>query len=839
MGGIIDDEFDLTAVEWEVAWRYLGNHPAPVQIAYANTSFEGRIANVNSKPDMDLFIDAFRKRIDFDFWQTDNEHLTDEPPEGVGYEVLTADFESGADNTNITVAGPDDVLALTGTPKFMTASKFHGDMGARLAINQKLTWLLTNVSAFSNSVYVRIRANTEGGVGSHSFLQIEDINGNRTAELKVKPSGTIRLENGSDTLATSHGNVTYGTTDDDWFRVDFAASYDEVTGITYVQFSIALEPESNVYTDELSYAIEGEDRPYKFSLVTGGELTMDADTVRRANNASTLLGPVNPDLSLPTPELVFAGGSTAAGVYVKSVYDQVDAGLSVDLAVSLSDTMSSPTLVGAQTIAADRIATHTVSGLAANTRYYLQRVLPATGEYFGDQCSFVTGPPASGAWDRVIALVSCQDNGNDAPMAWQDIIDRGADAIFHTGDFGYVGQDIDATDSYSKDITKRVNAHRGNTTMRAAMQSASVDVVTISDHEIHINGDGWQGDSPNDAFGCLHSIRERDAFYRIQPVRAYLNPGVDRSYTFDYGSTVRVIVTDFRTPLRNNNGDTDDASKQMWGAAQEAAIFAALSTTKANIIVNETSWWQTVSSGAADKPASYPDAQQRLNDKINATGAYTGQHDYSTHTLWIGGDRHYLGYFDAADSDLGIPQIISSGMSKNSLSLQDGEVPTWVYNSGLRTLQSIQLKGGTTAFTLTYAGQTTATINAGDSASSVKTKLEALSNIAPGDVVVLADGRDEDKNDYDYQIRFGGTLNQNTTLLTATPPYDEDTSVGALVIKVQSPVCGWIEMTLDDDGAGTITVDCVARAVLDTSGPFSSWAIADVPGGTKTYDISP
>jgi hypothetical protein len=418
-------------------------------------------------------------------------------------------------------------------------------------------------------------------------------------------------------------------------------------------------------------------------------------------------------------------------------------------------------------------------------------------------------------------------------MAWQDIIDRGADAIFHTGDFGYVGQDIDASDPYSKDITKRINAHRGNTTMKAAMQSASVDVVTISDHELHINGDHWQGDSGIDTFGCLHSIRERDAFYRIQPVRTYLNAGVDRSYTFDYGSTVRVIVTDFRTPLRNSPNDTDGPLKQMWGAAQEAAIFAALSPTMANIIVNETSWWETVSSGASDKPASYPDAQQRLNDKINATGAYTGQHDYSTHTLWIGGDRHYLGYFDAADSDLGIPQIISSGMSKNSLTLQTGEAPTFVWNDGLKTLQSIQLNGAT-SFTITYAGQTTASITAGDSAASVKTKLEALSNIAPGDVVVLADGRDEDKNDYDYELRFGGTLGQNQTTVTTT-----GTGGTPTVLNVQSPVVGWVEMTLADDGAGTITVDCVARAVLDTSGPFSSWTIADVPGGTKTYDISP
>jgi hypothetical protein len=116
----------------------------------------------------------------------------------------------------------------------------------------------------------------------------------------------------------------------------------------------------------------------------------------------------------------------------------------------------------------------------------------------------------------------------------------------------------------------------------------------------------------------------------------------------------------------------------------------------------------------------------------------------------------------------------------------------------------------------------------------VQTKLEALSNIAPGDVVVLADGVDEDKNDYDYELRFGGALNQVQTMVTTT-----GTGGTPTVIHVQSPVVGWVEMTIDDDGAGTITLSCVARAVLDTSGPFSSWEIGDCPGGTKTYDISP
>lgn len=57
--------------------------------------------------------------------------------------------------------------------------------------------------------------------------------------------------------------------------------------------------------------------------------------------------------------------------------------------------------------------------------------------------------------------------------------------------------------------------------------------------------------------------------------------------------------------------------------------------------------------------------------------------------------------------------------------------------------------GGT--FTLTYSGQTTGTIAYNASAATVQTALEALSNLAPGDVTVTGSARD-------FDVTFGGTL---------------------------------------------------------------------------------
>lgn len=74
---------------------------------------------------------------------------------------------------------------------------------------------------------------------------------------------------------------------------------------------------------------------------------------------------------------------------------------------------------------------------------------------------------------------------------------------------------------------------------------------------------------------------------------------------------------------------------------------------------------------------------------------------------------------------------------------------------------TIDATGGT--YTLTYSGQTTAAIDWDATAAEVQSALEALSNIAPGDVTVTGDAGGP------YTVTFGGTLSDtNVAQLTST-----------------------------------------------------------------------
>lgn len=72
---------------------------------------------------------------------------------------------------------------------------------------------------------------------------------------------------------------------------------------------------------------------------------------------------------------------------------------------------------------------------------------------------------------------------------------------------------------------------------------------------------------------------------------------------------------------------------------------------------------------------------------------------------------------------------------------------------------------GLTSYTITYAGQTTGAIDDDATAATVQTALEALSNLAPGDVVVTGT-----TNPIEMVVTFGGTLaGTNVASFTTTP----------------------------------------------------------------------
>lgn len=80
-------------------------------------------------------------------------------------------------------------------------------------------------------------------------------------------------------------------------------------------------------------------------------------------------------------------------------------------------------------------------------------------------------------------------------------------------------------------------------------------------------------------------------------------------------------------------------------------------------------------------------------------------------------------------------------------------------------VQTLTVGGsGLTSFTITYSGQTTASIDDQATAADVQAALEALSNIAPGDVTVTGNAGGP------WTVTFGGTLaDTNVAAMTTTP----------------------------------------------------------------------
>lgn len=100
-------------------------------------------------------------------------------------------------------------------------------------------------------------------------------------------------------------------------------------------------------------------------------------------------------------------------------------------------------------------------------------------------------------------------------------------------------------------------------------------------------------------------------------------------------------------------------------------------------------------------------------------------------------------------------------------------------------VQTLTVGGsGLTSFTITYSGQTTASIDDQATAADVLAALEALSNIAPGDVTVTGNAGGP------WTVTFGGTLaDTNVAAMTTTP------TGGTGTVTVATPTAGGAEGT--------------------------------------------
>ncbi len=156
------------------------------------------------------------------------------------------------------------------------------------------------------------------------------------------------------------------------------------------------------------------------------------------------------------------------------------------------------------------------------------------------------------------------------------------------------------------------------------------------------------------------------------------------------------------------------------------------------------------------------------------------------------------GYFP---SGLAVSKIAASGLYGPF----GGGVP-----GTLNEIQTVTVGGsGLTSFTLTYSGQTTASIDDAATANDVEAALVALSNIAAGDVEVSGPAGGP------WRVQFTGTLaGTNVAAMTATPTGGSGTVTIATLVGGVSGLDGFVYHDVAVSGTNDVTAAVLTDATV-------------------------
>lgn len=137
-------------------------------------------------------------------------------------------------------------------------------------------------------------------------------------------------------------------------------------------------------------------------------------------------------------------------------------------------------------------------------------------------------------------------------------------------------------------------------------------------------------------------------------------------------------------------------------------------------------------------------------------------------------------------------------------------------------VQSLTIGGaGLTSFTITYSGQTTASIPVAAVAATVQAELEALSNLAPGDVIVTGGPLETGP----FFIEFAGTLaDTNVAAVTTTP------TGGTGVVTVA---------TVTGGGTGTFDMTLEGSFDADSWYTLATWTQATTTAFAENEVVGP
>jgi hypothetical protein len=179
--------------------------------------------------------------------------------------------------------------------------------------------------------------------------------------------------------------------------------------------------------------------------------------------------------------------------------------------------------------------------------------------------------------------------------------------------------------------------------------------------------------------------------------------------------------------------------------------------------------WQVMTGGDLDEIGATPNQTKSLTKKVTQSRPYFQIEGQSIND--VDGDTHVVIYkakvTDNLEGEFADGEFFVTSCSGQGIGDADDKLYTITWNetaesitAGVNEIQAIFSTGTGGTFGLTYSGQTDAAIDWDATAAEIQTQLEALSNIAPGDVLVTgAVGA--------WYIEFMGTLaNTNVALIT-------------------------------------------------------------------------
>lgn len=560
------------------------------------------------------------------------------------------DFNGGVSGATV-VGGANGVTEIIeGTQKYVAG--IHGAAAVRAGDPANKTSTSFGITlpfsgTHSGSSYFTYNT-AQGTAGSLNFLIVQCENGNFSNQVRVT-TATNKLAITTNTTASYTGADNSLPTKT--FRLDWQYQYVPGGQSTFAWRIFTTDPEGitpdlsgtvNAYTGPASTSPPNRLRLGANSSNNAAFKDVTVDTVRISDDLRWW-GPFAAPAAQPgSTDRVWVGAPTTSGFAVVS---KTVAATSLRLAVSTSADLSNPTWFGPLAPANGGYATHTVTGRAADTRYYYGVYDTPSGgtETLISAVGKVRTLPTPGPRSFTFAAGSCVSTNASDAVALGDI--RTWDPLFfvHLGDFHYKSSQSTDPAAHAADLESQILAV-------PEYRPLLRDVPTFyafSDHEA----------GPDNADPDVWTQPFHNAIAYAVPHLAYgdtRSPAVTHDQSWSVGRVGFFLMDDKSSDRSAGAAATTDTTKTMLGAAQLARLLAWIGDGQnvLKVILSDQPWMGAASTTPPDKWWSYAAERQKIIDRVNATGAKV---------VLVHGDAHAMGYATpAANSAYGAFPVFST-----------------------------------------------------------------------------------------------------------------------------------------------------------------------------------